>query len=254
MLFDLRSRGRRRTVQIVYVLLALLMGGGLVFFGIGTGGGGGGLLDAFTGGSGASSVDQKALDKKVTTAGAQANAAANDPAAWANYATVAATTAEQGLDAKTGRYTPAAIGDFHQASDAWHHYVGLNPKPVDPDLQQLMLTVYQQGLADAASAVPIQEMITAATPDNPGGYVILAQLAYAAGQARKGDLASARALALTPVDKRGALGDRLKQYKQTGTGATGPTGAAGARGAAPAAPPAPPAPPAPKPTKAPSRR
>ena len=35
MLFDLRGRGRRRTVKIVYLALALLMGGGLVLFGIG---------------------------------------------------------------------------------------------------------------------------------------------------------------------------------------------------------------------------
>ena len=34
MLFDLRGRGRRRTVKIVYITLALLMGGGLVLFGI----------------------------------------------------------------------------------------------------------------------------------------------------------------------------------------------------------------------------
>ena len=51
MLFDLRSRGRRRTVQATYLGLALLMGGGLVLFGVGTGGGGGGLLNAFGGGS-----------------------------------------------------------------------------------------------------------------------------------------------------------------------------------------------------------
>ena len=51
MLFDLRARGRRRTVKIVYVFLALLMGGGLVFFGIG-GATSGGLLDAFKGGGG----------------------------------------------------------------------------------------------------------------------------------------------------------------------------------------------------------
>ena len=50
MLFDLRSRGRRRTVQVVYLGLALLMGGGLVLFGVGTGSGNGGLLNAFTGG------------------------------------------------------------------------------------------------------------------------------------------------------------------------------------------------------------
>ena len=38
MLFDLRGRGRRRTVKVVYITLAFLMGGGLVLFGIGGGG------------------------------------------------------------------------------------------------------------------------------------------------------------------------------------------------------------------------
>jgi hypothetical protein len=51
MLFDLRSRGRRRTVQAVYLTLAILMGGGLVLFGVGAGNGIGGLLNAFTGNS-----------------------------------------------------------------------------------------------------------------------------------------------------------------------------------------------------------
>ncbi len=39
MLFDLRSRGRRRTVQFVYLGLAILLGGGLVLFGVGAGNG-----------------------------------------------------------------------------------------------------------------------------------------------------------------------------------------------------------------------
>ncbi|HEY4830836.1 MAG TPA: hypothetical protein VIH85_28975, partial [Solirubrobacteraceae bacterium] len=52
MLFDLRSRGRRRTVQAVYLFLALLIGGGLVLFGVGAGNGFGGLLNAVTGSSG----------------------------------------------------------------------------------------------------------------------------------------------------------------------------------------------------------
>ncbi len=42
MLFDLRGRGRRRTVRVIYTGLALLMGVGLVGFGIGGGFGGGG--------------------------------------------------------------------------------------------------------------------------------------------------------------------------------------------------------------------
>src|SRR3954453_12009913 len=52
MLFDLRGR-RRRAVQVTYLMLALLMGGGLVLFGVG-GDVSGGLLDAFKGGGGSS--------------------------------------------------------------------------------------------------------------------------------------------------------------------------------------------------------
>ena len=51
MLFDLRGRGRRRTVQVIYLSLALLLGGGLVLFGIG-GDVQGGLFDAFSSDSG----------------------------------------------------------------------------------------------------------------------------------------------------------------------------------------------------------
>ena len=46
MLFDLRGRHRRRAVKIIYVGLALLLGVGLIGFGIGGGFGGGGLLNA----------------------------------------------------------------------------------------------------------------------------------------------------------------------------------------------------------------
>ena len=46
MLFDLRSGGRRRTVKVVYLGLALLMFVGFVGFGIGSSGLGGGIGDA----------------------------------------------------------------------------------------------------------------------------------------------------------------------------------------------------------------
>ncbi len=49
MLFDLRSKGRRRTMQVVYIGLAILLASGLVLFGIGTGTGGGGLLGGLSG-------------------------------------------------------------------------------------------------------------------------------------------------------------------------------------------------------------
>jgi hypothetical protein len=56
MLFDLRGR-RRRAVQATYLTLALLMGGGLVFFGIG-GDVSGGLFDAFSERGGGTTANQ----------------------------------------------------------------------------------------------------------------------------------------------------------------------------------------------------
>src|SRR5512132_305976 len=73
MLFDLRGK-RRRAVQVTYLGLALLMGGGLVFFGIG-GSVSGGLLDAFKGGGGGGGNDaiQKRIDreKKLAARGSE---------------------------------------------------------------------------------------------------------------------------------------------------------------------------------------
>src|ERR687894_2871728 len=65
MLFDLRGR-RRRAVQATYLTLAVLMGGGLVLFGIG-GDVSGGLFDAFSdrSGSGSASEDlQERIDNR----------------------------------------------------------------------------------------------------------------------------------------------------------------------------------------------
>ena len=61
MLFDLRGR-RRRAVQATYLTLAVLMGGGLVLFGIG-GNTSGGLFDAFSGGGGGGGND--ATEKRI---------------------------------------------------------------------------------------------------------------------------------------------------------------------------------------------
>src|SRR5947208_15618402 len=81
MLFDLRSRGRRRTVQAVYLGLAVLMGGGLVLFGVGAGNGLGGLLNAFTGG-GSGNAQSTAISQHEKAALKQTRLNPSDPAGW----------------------------------------------------------------------------------------------------------------------------------------------------------------------------
>ena len=86
MLFDLRGSGRRRTVKIVYITLAFLMGGGLVLFGIGGGGGiSGGLVDAITERSGGGDDGTDRFRKQETEALARTKADAQDAPAWAAH-------------------------------------------------------------------------------------------------------------------------------------------------------------------------
>src|SRR3954467_12385248 len=113
MLFDLKGK-RRRVVQGVYLTLAVLMGGGLVLFGIG-GGTNGGLLDAFKGGGGGSSAD-KSL-KKENDAG-QKRLALNpsDQGALVLIATNNYRLAAEKADPNTGAFTNDAKDNLNAAS------------------------------------------------------------------------------------------------------------------------------------------
>ncbi|MGI8921054.1 MAG: hypothetical protein ACR2HD_05170 [Solirubrobacteraceae bacterium] len=218
MLFDLRGRGRRRTVQLIYLFLALLMGGGLVLFGVGTGANQGGLLNALTGGGGSSSINTTSLAKSVATAQAQAAAAPQDAAAWDNYAHSAATAGQTGLNPSTGRYSAFAAAQLQQASAAWQHYLSLKPTPLDLELAQEMSAIYQSALNDLPQAVKAQEAIAQASPGDAAQFILLARLAYAAKQTRKGDLAAQKALALSAPFNRPALRTELAAAKKQASG------------------------------------
>src|SRR6202035_2287234 len=97
MLFDLRSRGRRRTVQAVYLGLAILMGGGLVLFGVGAGNGFGGILNAFNGGGNGSAQKQQ-VTAQEKQALAQTKADPTSPTAWSALVQAQYSSAGQGSD------------------------------------------------------------------------------------------------------------------------------------------------------------
>src|ERR1700744_6087639 len=127
MLFDLRSKGRRRTVQVVYLGLAILIGGGLVLFGVGTGSGNGGLLNAFGGGSRHQSQQVSAAEK---TAIKRAKQNPSDPAAWAALETARYQNASSsGFNTSTGTYTDAGKKELANATDAWQKSLALTKSP-----------------------------------------------------------------------------------------------------------------------------
>src|SRR3954452_6406595 len=216
MLFDLRGRGRRRTVKIVYITLALLMGGGLVLFGIGGGGAmQGGLVDAITGSSGGDTGSER-FDKAEKAALAATAARPQDATAWAALARARVQSAGIGdnFDPNTATYTAAGKAKLTAAADAWKKYLDLDPKKPDDRVAGLMVRAFDQtGLNRPADAAAAQEIITEARP-SATTYATLAIYAYQAGQTRKGDLARNKALELAPKDQRNTLKSSLDQAKQ----------------------------------------
>ena len=135
MLFDLRSRGRRRTVQGVYLGLALLMGGGLVLFGVGAGNGFGGILNAFTGGGSSSAAE--AGRQPAGEGGAQGQTAAAQRPAGMGRARPGALRSRPARATTTtpppARTPPPGSRSCAQRRQAWQRYLQLTKHP-SPDL------------------------------------------------------------------------------------------------------------------------
>ena len=210
MLFDLRAAGRRRTVKAVYLTLALLMGGGLVFFGIGSDVQGG-LFDALKEDSGSLSEDsfKDRADKQEKFVRAHPT----DAAAWAELARrrfQAAEVDEQGNPTAEGRK------QLQRADRAWQRHVTLAKSKADLNVAAIMVQAYV-GLNQLDKAVRAQELIVeAADEPTAAQYVQLAVYAYSAGQTRKGDLAGDKALDLAPKDDREQIKGQLEAAKSQG--------------------------------------
>jgi tetratricopeptide (TPR) repeat protein len=206
MLFDLRGRGRRRTVQAIYLSLALLMGGGLVLFGVG--GTGIGLLNQNDNGGGGGSTN---FSKQVKAAQKYASAHPQSPNAWAALARKQYQNANADYDSNSGTYTKDALPKLRAAARSWDRYVALNPKNPDVALARYMTTVFAT-LNKPEEAVKAWELVIDGEPSQ-SSYANLAVAAYAAKQTAKGDAAAAEAVRRAPKDQRQQLKAQLKSAK-----------------------------------------
>ncbi len=213
MLFDLRGRGRRRTVRVIYIGLALLMGVGLIGFGIGGGFGSGGILNAASNSEGGGSASFAAQIKtyKKQTQQQPANAAA-----WAGL--TKALLHEAGGVTQNG-LTPKGKELFQEASESWQRYVALTPHNPSSSLAQLMVAVYgEEGLNQPAQAVQVLQIVVASRPTSAALYATLAEYAYKAKNPRLGDLAAAKAVALAPAGQRARVKTELAEVKKFPSG------------------------------------
>jgi hypothetical protein len=208
MLFDLRGSGRRRTIKIVYLTLAFLMGGGLVLFGIGGSGAlSGGLVDAITQSEGGGEGDDRFRDQeqRATTA---ARANPQDPERWAAVARARFNLASVSVDPATGEWSPEGRAQLESASRAWEEHLELAEGKGDPRVASLMVQAYS--VLEQYDKAAIAQEVIALDRNSVGAYTQLAVLSYQAGQLRKGDLARDKALDLSEPDMRETLRGQLE--------------------------------------------
>ena len=230
MLFDLRGRGRRRAVQAIYLTLAILMGGGLVFFGIG-GETSGGLFDAISGDNSTQSTSDT-FSKRVENLEKQTKAQPQNETAWANLARARFQQAGTGdfYDQNNNTFTDKGKEELRRAAAAWDRYLALEPAKPDDRTATLMVQAFgPTGLNELDKAVAAQELVVDAREPSSGLFANLAALAYTAGQTRKGDLAADKAVSLADKDRRDQVRGQLDSIKEQAASealkqATGQTG------------------------------
>jgi hypothetical protein len=218
MLFDLRGRGRRRTVRVIYVGLALLMGVGLIGFGVGGGVGGGGLLTGSSNSEGANKASFASQIKKYQKLVAKQP---SDVSAWESL--TSAQLHEAGGEAYVANNKLTSKGKelFSQVAQSWNSYLALNPPKPSLTLAKEMVRVFgEEGLNQPAAAVTVLQIVVAAEPQSASLFGALAEYAYKAHNTRQGDLASTKAVSLAPSADRVRLKKELAELKKSSAATT----------------------------------
>ena|SRR5215211_5507605 len=209
MLFDLRGR-RRRAVQVTYLFLALLMGGGLVLFGIG-GDVSGGLIDAFKGGGGPSgdTARQESIDKQEERLQRKPGDERLLQNLVRDYYALATSKRQSG----SVGFPPDAKDDLRKAGSYWKRYADAADKP-NPDTAGYALQIYDvQGLNKPKEAQRAAAILAEAANDTPS-YLRLVSYAAKAGDKRTANLAAQKAVDLAPKAQRKLVEKQAEALKK----------------------------------------
>jgi hypothetical protein len=208
MLFDLRGRGRRRTVQVVYLGLAILFLLGFVGFGVGVGGGGGGIFNALTESGGSNSAS---FAGKVAAAQKRTKSHPNEAAAWAALAEAQLHQASETeyFNQTTEQYTASGKQLLAKVAHSWSTYLQLETRHPNAELAQKMAGIFgEQALNQPASEARALQVAIAGKAPSAGLYSTLAEAAYKARHLSEGDVAARKAVSLAPATER----KRVQKY------------------------------------------
>jgi hypothetical protein len=210
MLFDLRGR-RRRAVQATYLTLAVLMGGGLVLFGIG-GDVSGGLFDAFKDNN-SSPGDQQA-EKRVERNRKALRRNPQNPTVLKALVRDEYQLAVSQLPQNAVSFPKDTQDELRAADTYWQRYLKVEKGKPDPALATVALRVYDVGALNRPKDAQAAATTVAEDQKNSAGYLRVVQYASLAGDKRTADLAAQKAIDLAPATAKKTVRQQIKQAKQ----------------------------------------
>ncbi len=211
MLFDLKGK-RRRVVQATYLTLAVLMGGGLVLFGIG-GDVSGGIADIFTSGGGDDgNSGNKQIEERIEKAEKKLQSSPTDQASLKIVVRDNYNLAQADFDEQKNTYGKDGKQNLEDAVAGWKLYEKAAKGKVDPSLASTAVQAYIALNQSEQAARALENAI--ADRKEPQPYVQLVQLWTLAGDSRRADLAGRKAISLVPADQRKEAEAAVAQAKQ----------------------------------------
>lgn len=227
-------------MQTIYLGLALLMALGLIGLGVGGGFGGGNVFESLSKENGGTS----SYAKQIEAAKKKLHKDPSNAAAWASLAEAQLREANPSnsefYDEATARYTSKGKELLRHAANSWTRYLSLEKSPSNYSLARMMTHAYSaEGLDEPKNVVQALQIVIGDPKQQPSEalYSTLAEYAYLAHNTGLGDLASKKAIALAPKERRPLLELEFEKLKKsveeessasTGAAATGAatTGAA----------------------------
>ena len=210
MLFDLRGR-RRRAVQATYLTLAVLMGGGLVLFGVGSDAPQG-LVDAFTDSDGGSDVDSQ-LQDRIDRQEDRLKASPQNAAVLAELVRLNYQAASAQVPSGSSAFPEDSKDELRRAGAYWDRYLAATSNDPDPGLARLALNVFDAGGINRPGKAKEAARIVAADANDSQTYLLLVQRAQAAGDKRTAQLAAQKAVDLAPKDQKKQVEKVAKQLQ-----------------------------------------
>ena len=249
MLFDLQGK-RRRVVQATYLLLAVLLGGGLLFFGIG-GDVQGGLFDAFSersGNTGSNVVNDRIESNEEKVKSDPQNATAFKALTQDYYQKAASLPVGE-----DGKVPESGQDDLRKADENYQAYLKLTADKPDASLAQVALQLYDPLALNKPMELQEAARLRAEEENDVQSYLQLVEAATLAGNTRGADLAGVKVVDLAPKAQKKEAKQAVEKTKTDAQAflAQSAGGAAGGGAGAPGAPGAPGVTPAPAPAPTP---